>query len=857
MGEVYRAHDSRLKRDVALKILPVAFATDPDRLSRLRREAQVLASLNHPHIAHIYGLEESDGTPALVMELIEGQTLADFIRAGIPLAETISIARQIAEALESAHELGIIHRDLKPSNIKVREDGTVKVLDFGLAKATDAGASPNVAMTPAAATITSPAYTAAGVVLGTAAYMAPEQAKGKPADKRSDIWAFGCVLWEMLTGRALFARASMSETLAAVLTETPPLDQLPRATPAPVRGLVTRCLERDPGLRLRDIGEARIVLGRPLDATEGTGAVTRAGSWASIASVAAIAAIVGAALAWYFAPRTKIPVRQLDLPEPMVRANVWALSRDGTRIAYVRAGHLYVQRLDALEPQDLGVISADARSLAWSSDSTAIGFAADGFIETIPAAGGPFVQVARIPRTGAALGLCWKDRNTIAFAVWRDGVYSVPAVGGTPSVLVPIDPSTDVDFHTVLALPDGRLLLATHVKEPESYAFEIADGSRRTVVSKDLMPVGFTAPNSVMFLRGPDKQGVWGATFSGDKPDLSKATLIAPRARYAQVADDGTVVYTVPARTKYGFAWIDRSGAAAPVPGAPIEGLNAFDLSPDGTRAAYLFDVESVTNVAIRDLRTGADTRLTFNTSATPIDMLPADYFVRWFPMNDRLLYATGIIAKPWLLAQSADGGAPPKRLSDGFAGVVSHDGGTLVYTIDQRGRSPMRRAAIQHDGSLGAPVPVSPGGEDPNVNSVDLSPDDRLLAYTAVGDDRHPSVFITTFPEAQSRWLVLRDAVMARFSHDGHELFFKAIARDDKGRQFERMMSVTVTPGPPPRLSDPVQLFTDAEGAKPNLSHYSVGPDGRLLMSVPTPSAPGEGERGILLQNWPALLKH
>ena len=256
MGKVWRAHHTALKRDDALKVLPDAFASDPERLARFQREAQVLASLNHPNIAHVYGLEESDGTKALVMELVEGPTLADRLAEGpIPVDEALAIAKQIAEALEAAHDQGIIHRDLKPANIKVRSDGTVKVLDFGLAKATEpTGAlSSGLSQSP---TITTPAMTRAGLILGTAAYMSPEQAKGKPADKRSDIWAFGCVLFEMLTGKRAFEGDDVSDTLAAVLKSDPDWAALPRDVPPLIRTLIRRCLEKDRKRRASDVSTA-------------------------------------------------------------------------------------------------------------------------------------------------------------------------------------------------------------------------------------------------------------------------------------------------------------------------------------------------------------------------------------------------------------------------------------------------------------------------------------------------------------------------------------------------------------------------------------------------------------------------
>ena len=300
MGEVFRARDARLGRDVALKVLPDLFAGDPDRLARFKREAQLLAALNHPNIAAIYGLEDTDGRAALVLELVEGPTLADRIAEGpIPLDEAVRIGRQIGSALEAAHEQGIIHRDLKPANIKVRPDGTVKVLDFGLAKALDPVAS--APGQPAAATITSPALTRMGVILGTAAYMSPEQAKGRAADKRSDIWAFGCVLFEMLTGRRPFEGQEISDTLASVLKSDPEWHACRRRLPPSVRALVEGCLRKDPNDRIADISTARFVLGQPLSPSSSPSVAARTsparGMWGRVLLVLAGAAIGAGAFA--------------------------------------------------------------------------------------------------------------------------------------------------------------------------------------------------------------------------------------------------------------------------------------------------------------------------------------------------------------------------------------------------------------------------------------------------------------------------------------------------------------------------------------------------------------------------------
>jgi serine/threonine-protein kinase len=406
MGEVYRAHDPALNRDVALKILPDAFAADPDRLARFTREAQVLASLNHPHIAHVYGLERRDGPDGralsfIVMELVEGETLADLIAKhahvqrrsvldtrehdgasasargggaprGLEIDEAVQIARQIAEALEAAHDQGIVHRDLKPANVKVRGDGTVKVLDFGLAKALDPSGVVDPMNSPTLTHLRQgyggQAMTGAGIVLGTAAYMAPEQARGKAVDKRADIWAFGCVLFEMLTGRRLFGGETVTETLAAVLRDTPQLDALPPNTPPHIRRLLARCLERDPRQRLRDVGEARIALAGgptqpdssspgatpPRDFAPGSGrfAIGRVLPW----TIAAIA-VIGAVAAWITRrPADPPPLRKLELSLGGSSVAGPALSPDGKRIAFLADGHLRVKDLDQLGSRDIGAV---------------------------------------------------------------------------------------------------------------------------------------------------------------------------------------------------------------------------------------------------------------------------------------------------------------------------------------------------------------------------------------------------------------------------------------------------------------------------------------------------------------------
>ena len=476
MGEVYRARDGRLNRDIALKVLPELFSLDPDRLARFKREAQVLASLNHPNIAGIYGFEESNGVQALVLELVDGPTLADRIALGpIPLDEALPLARQIAEGLEAAHEHGIIHRDLKPANIKVRPDGTVKLLDFGLAKALDpveiSGGTATVSPT-----ITSPALTQMGVILGTAAYMSPEQVKGRQADKRSDVWAFGLVLYEMLTGRQEFKGDDVPDTLAAVLRQDIDLTALPASTPAAVRRLIARCLERDVRRRLRDIGEARIALDDPdrlVREDPDVSASGLSGPWwkraIPLALTALVAGTLAATAAWYLTrrPSSAAPVTRFSIPladgQVFVGAaprHLIALSPNGAQLVYAANTQLFRRsmadfNLQAIQGTEHNqgvtdpVFSPDGQSLIFYATESRT-------IKKVPIGGGAAVTICA---ADSPYGLSWGP-DGVVFGQGSKGIMRVsPEAGSTPSVIARVKDGEEA--HGPQLLPGGQHVLYT------------------------------------------------------------------------------------------------------------------------------------------------------------------------------------------------------------------------------------------------------------------------------------------------------------------------------------------------------------------------------------------------------------
>ena len=839
MGEVYRARDTKLERDAAIKVLPQGVAADVDRLSRFEREARTLASINHPNIAQIYGVQESDGTVAIVMELVEGEDLAARIARG-PLAwpDTRPIARQIAEALDAAHERGIVHRDLKPANIRITPDEIVKILDFGLAKA-------SAVATPAQDPALSPtmtrrqafrdAGTEIGVIVGTAAYMAPEQAKGRMVDKRADVWAFGVLLFEILTGRSPFAGDSAVESLGLVVTKDPDWSALPPSVPSPVVELIKRCLVKEPKGRLRDIGDAiPILISADVSITDPRLAKPVRGRRALLVTSVIAVAAAALTLAWSMKPATALPFRRIDLPDAVATSRSTAISPDGTRYAYVHEGRIYIREFAQAEPHEVVAWEPTLDHLFWSPDGQTLGFYAQATIRTVPAAGGPIFTVGRVPASGRLTSVLWQPDGRIVFAVWRDSLYSVPSSGGTPEVLLAVNAQTEIDLHETALLPDGRLIAGVHLRDQDLARVELIDlrAGKRTVVTDDPLVRGFryAQPGYLLFLRVGPNAGVWSMPFSEGKADLGRAVLLTPGATAYSVANDGTAIVQSRVAPMFALGWVSRDGQPSVAAGAPIQDLSPWiAVSPDGRRVAYIAGTTQP-GIFVRDLSTGVDTRLMSEHPAT-LNAARGGYsllmFPAWFPSGERVLYSRGQVEASQLMSWRADGSGEPATVTKGSFGRISKDGRWLLWLEDNRGMARLRYSAFNGSQAVGdARTPA--GMEKLHVRSFDLSPDGSLLAYDASDETTRSNVYLTAFPEATlRRQVTITGGTNPRFSPDGRDLFFLSGGQSATGAPEGRLNVVSLTPAPSLTVGVPRALLTGA--STPN--GFDVARDGRLLV--------------------------
>jgi serine/threonine-protein kinase len=814
MGEVYRARDTKLNRDVALKILPDAFALDPDRLARFTREAHVLAALNHPNIAAIYGLEESNGVRALVLELVDGPTLADRIAEGaIPLDQALPIARQITAALEAAHDQGIVHRDLKPANIKLRPDGTVKVLDFGLAKALAPAVAQGAAVT-LSPTITTPAMTGVGVILGTAAYMSPEQAKGREADKRSDIWAFGSVLYEMLTGKRAFEGDDVSDTLANVLKTQPDWNQLPSATPLAVRRLLRRCLEKDRTRRLHDIADARLdideTVANPSEVPTAVGdAVTQpVGRFTRLLPWVTTAALTVALAFTLWAPwRASLPIQPVRV-ETTLGADVSltgldtgaaiALSPDGRTFAFTgqasvaTASQLYVRRLDQLQANALPGTEG-AFGPFFSPDGQWLAFFSNGKLKKVSSGGGAVVTLCDAPN---GRGGSWAEDGTITFRPVNTNIdggmlLRVSSAGGTPQQVTSLGEG-EANHRFPQVLPGDKGVLFYSVPAPGDFSnARIAIQPLPTGARKGLVQRGYYGrylpSGHIAFIRDGT---LFAAPFDIDRFELTgsptpilegiAASAATGVAQFA-FSSNGTLAY-VPGQAVGSapdpIVWLNRNGNTSPLRTQSTSWSNPA-FAPDGRRLAFDIDDGKQTDVWVYEWERNTLSRLTFDPGT---DWMPV-----WTPDGQRIVFASNRGDKTTfnLYWQRADGAGEIRRLLESTHDQIPgswHPTGRFLAFVDSAARATGRPFSImilpmeedQASGwKPGKPTEFVTAPSPAGAFQPAFSPDGRWIAY-ASNESGQNEVYVRPFPGPGGKWQISTDGGRNPvWSRTRHELFY------------------------------------------------------------------------------------
>ncbi len=884
MGEVYRARDTKLNREVALKVLPDAFTLDPDRLARFKREAQVLASLNHPHIGAIYGFEDSPsagsgqaGIHALVLELVEGETLADRIARGpISLDEAVPIARQICEAIEAAHEQAIIHRDLKPSNIKITSDGVVKVLDFGLAKLAHAEAATHASNITTSPTITSPAMmTGVGVILGTAAYMAPEQAKGREADKRSDIWAFGCVLYEMLTGKRPFDGEDVSDTLANVLKIDPDWSALPLETPPAIRTLLQSCLVKDRRRRVADISTALFVLdnGARLAPPAGTRlAVSQHRSlwWrtATLTASALVVGIVATALTW-FATRPMPPrVSRLQVAPSGASAltiigddRSLAITPDNSHLIYVgnRGTQIFVRALNALEP--VAVFTGAPHGLFVSPDGQWIGFG-DGLIglRKVAVTGGPAVTLATLQ---ANRGATWGPDDNIIVATGNPttGLQRVLANGEVTVLTTPDRSRGEADHLWPEFLPNGHTVLFTITAMSGGLgAAQIAMLDLRTGTQTVLLrggthahyvPSGHLVYAAAGTLRAVAFDLATLKTLGTPVPVVPDVVTTPAGGANAVTSGDGTLAYVSggalqsEVRT---LVWVDRRGHEEPLK-APVRAYVYPRLSPDGTRvAAELRDEDW--DIWILNLVSPTLTRFSFGSNE---DRLPI-----WTPDGKRIVWTSSRegLANPYW--QAADGSGTVEQLikspAPQFVSAISPDGTQLVLREGAATRDLMV-VAMEKEPRLAQPLVRTPFVE----TSAEISPDGQWMAYQS-NESGQDEVYVRPFPNVNAgRWPVsIGGGAKPLWARNGRELFYMVPSGSGiavMSTPIERGASFAA--GTPTKVLEGPYFFGTAGTGATAFRTYDVSLDGQRFLMIKNPEESEQAATSMnFVQNWTEELK-
>ncbi|MBI3264842.1 MAG: serine/threonine-protein kinase [Acidobacteria bacterium] len=900
MGEVYRAHDTKLKRDVAIKILPAEFSADPERVGRLQREAEALASINHSNIAAIYDLAEHGGTQFLVMELVEGTTLAEKLThgsgltaqgrshgsgpsegsrpktqgsgeahsshaleplamspkpsGGLPVSEALDIARQIASALEAAHERGVVHRDLKPANIKITPGGQVKVLDFGLAKLVVAplatGSDVGYTQSP-----TVMGGTTAGVILGTAAYMSPEQARGLPVDRGTDIWAFGCVLFEILTGRRAFDGDTVTDILGAIVRGEPDWRALPAGLPAHANRLLRRCLEKDRRRRLRDAGDVWLELDEPPSEPIDRRASSRAGGRLGWIAAAVFGLVAAAFAIWSFRPAAPAPELRVDIATPPTPDPLsLAIAPDGGKVAFVATGggpsRLWVRSIDSTASQPLAGTDG-ALYPFWSPDGRAVGFFAEGKLKRIDLSGGPpqVLAAANGPRGGA-----WSRDGVILFAPnATGGLFRVAATGGEPTQVTRVDAPRQISHRFPHFLPDGRrfLFFAQGGSEGQGvHAASLDQPGMQRLVDADaaamFAPSGFLVfvRQGTLFAQRFDPKGL---TLSGEPHRVAPQVAVDATVNCAALAVSATgpIIYRAGAASgPRQLVWFDRAGNAVGSAGSPDpETATNPELSPDGARVALNRAVRGNVDIWVVEAARGGLTRLTFDRGVDQFPVWSRDG--RWIVFNSNRNGAYDLFRKP-----AGGGGSEELLVSTPINKVPldwSPDGRHLLYRVSDP-KTGQDVWALPLDGDRKA-VPIVQQSAD--ERDAQFSPDGNWIAYQS-NETGQAEIYVQPFPGSGGKWqITTTGGAQPRWHPNGRELFYIGldgtlttvpVRIDSKVR--------TVEPGSPAALFAPRMVGGPLPG--PFRQQYAVSRDGqRFLINTLTEEV--SSTPITLLLNWKA----
>ncbi len=857
MGEVYLGRDTRLDREVAIKVLPEQFARDPERLARFEREAKVLASLNHPGIAAIYGFEQAGGVPFLALEYVPGETLAEVIARGpIAAEEALGVAARIGEALEAAHARGVVHRDLKPANIKITPGGKVKVLDFGLAKALG-DEPPSAAAGVADAPTKTAAATRAGAILGTAAYMSPEQARGKPVDQQADIWAFGCVLYEMLSGRRAFAGESFSDSLAAILRAEPDAGAIPAGTPASIRSLLRRCLAKEPERRLHHIADARLELEEAVGALSGpvTGASPpptrpapwrRAGGWLPIALMAVFAGV--AVWSLFRAPRQapRPPVRATVALPPKAtvalgRGSSLVISPDGQRVAYVAASDgrtlIYLRPLDRLESVPVSGTEGGSNPF-FSPDGQWIGFFADRKLKKVSLRGGAPVTLGDAPN---ARGETWGPDDTIVFTPRGNaGLSRISAAGGAPQQITTLGQG-ELSHRWPQVLPGGKAVLFTIWNdtgfENARIVVQSLETGRRSILLHGGGYARYAADSAnAGYLVYARTEGLLAAPFDPRRlevtgpsfPVLESVITNLSGGAHFSLSADGSLVYLpgTMGEADRTLVWVDRRGAAEPM--AEIRALGFFfRLSPDGRRLGRHNTNGPNRDIWIYDLERKGSTRLTFGGN---------NIYSVWTPDGKRVTFTSGLPVTN-LFWKAADGSGPEEWLTTSphnqLPDCWSPDGKMLVYTEF----SPTRESDLWILPLEGDRKPRPFLNTPFSESDAAVSPDGRWLAYQSNESGRF-EIHVQPFPGGGRKWQVSTDGgFLPLWARDARELFF---------RRGDAMMASGVNTAGEFSSQTPRMLF---EGRYDG--GYDISRDGRRFLMMKGTEQESAPTQWTLVLNW------